>query len=53
MNKEEKEELLKLEKWIRGMGLLKEANSLRKFLNLIDKLEKENENYKRLENKNE
>jgi len=38
------EELLKLEKWIRHMGLLKEAN-------LIDKLQKENEELKEKINK--
>lgn len=30
MSEEEKKDLIKLEKWIRSMGLLREANLLRK-----------------------
>ena len=40
MNDKEKEELKNIEKWIRSMGLLKEANFLHKLLNLVEKQEK-------------
>lgn len=32
MSEEEKEDLIKLERWVRSIGLLKEANLLRKIL---------------------